>query len=233
MKRAALFSGLFSGLLLLAACVTLPVPGKPALTEKYWALGSDWDTAMQREEADFLSAPQARARRAAGSLELQLNSGVWHLVPEDRRCASPAGDVLRDCVRKYALQRLPQMGYWLLALRLYQGEAYALVSEETGEETVLIGLPQIGPDGRHVVAVNSSGRGDTQNGIEVWQRDAAGLHLVFFHAGGEGIDFRFIDWISADLARLARRDCNAARTQCQPPREVALARRDGRWRVLP
>jgi len=217
--------------LLLAGCLTVPVADKAPLTERHWAGGASWDAAMVREEQDFLKLPQARARRGAAGLELQLRSGAWHAVPENHRCAGDGGDVLRDCVRKYALQRDTVLQHWLLAVRLYRGEAFALVDEADGSETLLIGLPHRSPDGQAVVAVNAAATGDTVNGIEVWQRDSQGLHLVFFHPAGDTERYRFVDWVTGSLARLTVQAC-PDRAACQPPREAVLARRGAGWQLI-
>jgi|GEM_PF-4861089 len=227
-------------LLLLGNCQAMPEPSEARLDPALWQTAPDWETAMQRQEAAFLKKPESRARRDAAGLELLVRNGRPLRVAEDRACAAPPRDVHRDCVRKYAIYRFEGRGYWLLATKLVAGEAYALVDEQSGAETLLIGLPRFSPDGRHIAAVNKSTAGDTVNGIEVWRRDKDGLVLVFFHEekdGGTGYDF--VDWFGADTARLTYRGCiDKPDISCERPREAVLTARsaDGRgekWRLVP
>lgn len=223
--------------LLLAGC-GLPAADELRLTQRHWRQATDWDTAMAREEADFLARPEARASRDAGGLHLRLRDGRTMTAAEDRACtggAAQARDVLRDCVRKYAVARFADRGYWLLAVRLREGEAFALVSEASGQETLLIGPPYFSPDGRYFAAVNKSLHGDTVNGVEVWRLEPAGPELVFFHEEKGGAGYDFADWFSADTARLTYRGCIGAKPDapCERPREAVLTGRSGKWQLVP
>lgn len=222
-------------LLLLGSRQALPEPSEARLDPALWQAAPDWETAMQRQETAFLKKPEARARRDGAGLELLLRDGRPLRVAEDRACAAPPRDVQRDCVRKYAIYRFERRGYWLLAAKLMAGEAYILMDEQSGAETLLIGLPRFSPDGRHVAAVNKSIAGDTVNGIEVWRRDKDGLVLVFFHEekdGGTGYDF--VDWFGADTARLTYRGCiDKPDISCERPREAVLTGRGEKWRLVP
>jgi len=221
--------------LLLASCA--PPADELRLTQRHWRQAPDWDAGMGREEADFLRRPEARASRDAGGLHLLLRDGKSVTVAEDRACIGGAAqkhDVLRDCVRKYAIARFAERGYWLLAVRLREGEAYALVSEASGQETLLIGPPYFSPDGRHFAAVNKSLQGDTVNGIEVWRLEPAGPELVFFHEEKGDAGYDFADWFSADTARLTYRGCiGKPDALCERPREAVLTGRNGKWRLVP
>lgn len=220
--------------LFLGACETLPAPSEARLDPALWEQAKDWESAAQAQEARFLKTPDARARRDASGLTLLLSNGRALRVVEDRACAQPARDVHRDCVRKYALYRFATRGYWLLGLKLAEGEAYALVDEQSGTETLLVGLPRFSPDGRHVAAVNKSAAGDTVNGIEVWRRDRDGLVLVFFHEEKGGAGYDFADWFDPATARLTWRGCVAKpEAACERPREAVLTGRGDKWRLVP
>ncbi|MBX3454533.1 hypothetical protein [Ferrovibrio sp.] len=225
--------------LLLFGCVGANTGDEARLNQRHWRGAAGWDAAMAREEADFLRRPEARASRDAGGLQLLLADGRRVTVAEDRSCRAGSGipsaaDILRDCVRKHAIARFAERGYWLLAVRLREGEAYALVSERDGRETMLIGPPYFSPDGRHLAAVNKSLQGDTVNGIEVWRLDASGPELVFFHEEKDDAGYDFTDWFSADTARLSYRGCiGKPDVACERPREAVLTGRGGKWRLVP
>lgn len=229
----------FSLLLFLTACQALPPPSEAPLDQFLWQSAPDWESAAKAQEARFLASPEAKARRDTTGLTLLLANGRALRVAEDRACTQPPRDVQRDCVRKYALYRFNTRGYWLLGLKLAEGEAYALVDERSGAETLLVGLPRFSPDGRHVAAVNKSAAGDTVNGIEVWRQERDGLVLVFFHEEKGGAGYDFTDWFDADTARLTWRGCVAKpEAACERPREAVLTARsaDGRgdkWRLVP
>ena len=225
---------------LLAGCAPLS-HDEARLTQRHWRDAADWDSAMAREEADFLRQPEARARRDAAGLHLRLANDGWVTLAEDRDCRrqDAARDVLRDCLRKHAIGRFAGRGYWLLAVTLQEGQAYALVNERDGRETLLIGPPYFSPDGRHLAAVNSSLRGDTVNGVEVWRLEADAPVLVFFHEEKGGSGYDFTEWTSPDTARLTYRGCiDQFDLACQTsrergPREAVLTGRGGKWRLAP
>lgn len=211
-----------------------PEPSEAPLNLAHWHAASDWEDAMARQEAQFLKAPEARAQRGAdGALRLTLADGRAVTIAEDRACQGARQDVLRDCVRKYAIYRFAGRGYWLLAVKLKEGEAYSLVDAKAGIETLLIGQPRFSPGGQFVAAVNRSQRGDTVNGLEVWRRDAEGLTLVYFHEEAGQAGYEFVDWFSDDTARLVYRGCADPAAPCDLPREAVLTGRGGKWRVAP
>lgn len=220
----------------LGACdMTLrPEPSEAPLNLAHWRAASDWEGAMARQEAELLRDPQARAQRGAdGALQLILANDRAVTVPEDRACQDKHQDVLRDCVRKYLIYRFAGRGYWLLAVKLKEGEAYSLVDSKAGSETLLIGQPRFSPGGQFVAAVNRSQHGDTVNGLEVWRRDAEGLTLVYFHEEAGQAGYEFVDWFSDDTARLVYRGCADPAAACDLPREAVLTGRGGKWRVTP
>jgi len=225
-------------------------PGEEArLGEGFFAGAADWQAAMQRREAALLSRPESRARRQSEGLALRLDDGSWRQIPEDRACPNPqtggTGDLLKDCVAKYLIEYFPGASnpaegavpaYWLLALRLKEGEAYALVDAARGNETAILGLPYFAPGqaggARHLLALNRGLVGDTQNGIEIWRLGATGPELAFYSAVAGEAEFSFIDWLGAGRARLSYRACRDPARACSSPNEAQLALTGGKWRLL-
>lgn len=192
-----------------------------------WRSDSDWDRAMAASEAALAADPaNGVVRRSNGRLELVLRDGRPVMVAEDRACASPPHDIWHDCLRKYAIWRFPQRGFWLLAVRLYAGEAYALVDMRTGRETRMIGPPHFAPDGRHLIAVNAAPQGgDTVSGIEVWSLEGPAPELVFYRSAHLEEGFRFVDWAGDRIARLTVQGHERA------PREATLFYANNRWQL--
>lgn len=222
-----------------------PPGGEARLGEAFFAGAPDWQAAMQRREAALLARPESRARRQSDGLALRLDDGSWRRIAEDRACPNPqaggTGDVLKDCVAKYLIEFFPASAgaapaYWLLALRLKEGEAYALVDAAKGGETAILGLPYFAPGqaggARHLLALNKGLVGDTQNGIEIWRLGATGPELAFYQPAGGTAEFSFIDWLGADRARLSYRACRDEAQPCASLREAQLVFAQGRWRLM-
>jgi len=225
-RRGAILAGLLAAGLL-AGCLARSDPGEAHFDTAQWRGDTDWDTAMARSEATLAADPKAGVVRRNGHLELTLTDGRPVTVAEDRACATRLPrDIWHDCLRKYAIWHFPRRGFWLLAVRLYAGEAYALVDTRTGQETRLIGPPHFAPDGRHLVATNSALQGgDTVSGVEVWSLTGPQPELVFYRAAHLEEGFRFIDWAGNTTARLTVQGHERA------PREAVLSFANSRWQL--
>ncbi|WP_341703067.1 hypothetical protein [Ferrovibrio sp.] len=212
---------------LLAGCMQTGSPGEARFDAALSRDDADWDAAMARSEATLTAEAGSGVARRNGQLELMLADGRVIDVAEDRACATrPPRDIWHDCLRKYAIWRFPQQGFWLLAVRLYAGEAYALVDMRTGAETRLIGPPHFSPDGRHLVAVNAAPKGgDTVSGVEVWSLAGPVPELVFFRPAHLEQEFRFADWAGGTVARLTVQGRQRA------PQEAVLYFANRRWQL--
>lgn len=210
----------------LAGCMAHGDPEEARFDPTLWRSDSDWDRAMAQSEAALAADPASGVRRRDGRLELTLQDGRSLAIAEDRACKTPPRDLWHDCLRKYAIWRFPQRGFWLLAVRLYAGEAYALVDIRSGRETRMIGPPHFAPDGRSLIAVNAAPKGgDTVSGIEVWSLAGPAPELVFYRPAHLEEGFSFVDWAGDRIARLT------VQTRERAPREATLYFANGRWQL--
>lgn len=226
--RAAARAGVAGALLLgLAGCLQAGGTGEARFDAALARGDADWDAVMARSEMALAAEPGSGVARRNGRLELMLADGRVIDVAEDRACSiRPPRDIWHDCLRKYAIWRFPQRGFWLLAVRLYAGEAYALVDMRTGAETRLIGPPHFSPGGRFLAAVNAAPQGgDTVSGVEVWSLAGAAPELVFYRPAHLEQEFRFADWAGETVARLTVQGRQRA------PQEAVLYFANNRWQL--
>jgi hypothetical protein len=117
-----------------------------------------------------LSSAGGRASRTG--LRLTLRSRDRAVVLEDD-CSST-----ESAVRHFFESHLADIGYFLVKADLYEGRAFLLVNDKTGNKTWLKGPPVVSPDNkRFVTASMDLEAGYNPNEIQVWRLEPSGPEL--------------------------------------------------------
>ena len=134
-------------------------------------------TTYGRELAN-LSSAGGRALRIG--LRLELRSRDRAVVLEDD-CSST-----ESAVRHFFVSYLPDIGYFLVKADLYEGRAFLLVNDKTGDKTWLKGPPVVSPDNRRFVTASMDlEAGYNPNEIQVWRLEPSGPELEYSANFGE------------------------------------------------
>jgi hypothetical protein len=147
-------------------------------------------TMYGRELANLTSAG-GRALRTG--LRLTLRSRDRAVVLEDD-CSST-----ESAVRHFFESHLADIGYFLVKADLYEGRAFLLVNDKTGDKTWLKGPPVVSPDNRRFVAASMDlEAGYIPNEIQVWRLEPPGPKLEYSANFGEQWGPSDPSWKNAD-----------------------------------
>ena len=153
-------------------------------------------TLYARELAN-LSSAEGRALRTG--LRHALRSRDRLVVLEDD-CSST-----ESAVRYFFESRLADIGYFLVKADLYEGRAFLLVNDKTGDKTWLKGPPVVSPDNRRFVTASMDlEAGYNPNEIKVWRLEPSGAKLEYSANFGEKWGPSDPSWKDADTVSFTK-----------------------------
>jgi len=122
----------------------------------------------------------AEGRTLRSGLRLELRSRDRLVVLEDD-CSST-----ESAARYFFESHLVDIGYFLVKADLYEGRAFLLVDDKTGEKTWLNAPPVISPDKRRFVTTSMDlEAGYNPNEIQVWRLEPSGPKVEYSANFGE------------------------------------------------
>ncbi len=87
-----------------------------------------------------------------------------------RKCGSKDPDKQAKCKQYKLIAHAPSRGMFVLVEAFYEGADYLLVSDVSGDETIVPSFPIFSPSGEHVLVLSQDDSiGDYA--IQVWRRD--------------------------------------------------------------
>jgi hypothetical protein len=103
----------------------------------------------------------------------------------DGRTVALADDGVRHVAHRYQ-GRVEPLRASLLRVQFFEGGAYVLVGDATGDETRLIGPPLVSPDGTRFAALSLDlVAGHNPNGVQMWRVTEHGPRLEWGLDGGQ------------------------------------------------
>ena len=200
----------------LAAQGPAPEPGSAAR-----AFYAGRDDVYAAERAAMRDA-RGRVARTGGRLRLQLAGG---------RVATLADTLAEGASQhRFVYQRFDATrGLHVVGVSYYEGGAYLVYHDRTGQRRLVPGPPVVSPDGRRFLSASLDlEAGYDPNRLELWRVGAGGLRREFAADGGDAWGPDSAAWAGPDTVRFARTvlDPRTGETRGTPAR---LVRRGGRW----
>lgn len=144
-----------------------------------WVQQTDVDACVTRVERELMEASGGRARREGDRLLFTTAEG--HTIPL-------ADDTTEaDGWARYTYYGFSEpLAAHVVGVGFYAGGAFTLVDARTGNQTQILAMPLVSPDGRRfATTVLDMEAGYDPNGVQVWQVTEAGPRLEWGLAGGD------------------------------------------------
>lgn len=199
-------------------------PATPATARRWQAEceRAGFDCAA-RVEAIALRLKPGRALRSGDTLRLSTDAGELAFIDSPH--------IGTEGVQHRYLGLLDTGGYHLMWRRYAYGDRFVLVSDSTGEQTVLDALPRPSPSGRHMVVISREQPARGTNSVTVFSVEPHRLTPEYRFEPGHSVLYRFVQWDGEEAVRLEVMP--AASRPAQPPRQETLQRRHGGWQFGP
>jgi hypothetical protein len=176
-----------------------------------------------RVEAIALRLKTSRAARSADTLRLVTDAGEFSFIDSPHHGSHG--------VQHRYLGRLDRGGYHLLWRRYAYGDRFVLVSDCSGEETVLDALPCPSPSGRHMIVISRGHPASGTRSVTVFSVEPARLTPEYRFEPGHSVLYRFVQWDSEETVRLEISPPGAPASM--PSRHETLSRHHGNWQFRP
>ena len=176
-----------------------------------------------RVEAIALRLKTSRAVRSANTLRLLTDAGEFSFTDAPHHGSHG--------VQHRYLGRLDRGGYHLMWRRYAYGDRFVLVSDSSGEETLLDALPCPSPSGRHMIVISRGHPASGTRSVTVFSVEPARLTPEYRFEPGHSVLYRFVQWDSEEAVRLEISPPGAPASM--PTRHETLSRHHGNWQFRP
>jgi len=147
-------------------------------------------------EADKLKRYPEIVKRSGDSLILKLANGDSLILVNFRRNGE---GIQYNSFREF----YPELGYYLICRRFYEGWDFILIDTETGNSTQLYAHPLFSPDfGRFVTAVADLVAGYRPNGVWIYKIAESDIILEWSFDSGSNVGFDDAVWLDTTIIAL-------------------------------
>lgn len=159
-------------------------------------------SALQEMESKAITAAESDADREGNRLMLHLRSGATKTYEDRSECKQEKQEANCQTYRLIAYAR--SRGFYVVVKGYYEGADYILISDLTGDETVLRGFPYFSPSGNYVLVLLMN---DQEVGFEmqIFRREKNKFVLDWRgapHTNGMYTTYKLLGWQSENVIEL-------------------------------
>jgi hypothetical protein len=151
-------------------------------------------------EQKALKADDASAVRRGDRLILHLGSGATKAYVDRPECGSKDPVQESKCQKYRLIAHARSRGLFVLVKAYYEGAAYLLVNDASGEEAKVPSFPIFSPSGQHVLVIlDNDAVGEYA--IQVWRREGSRFVLDWKRDDGYA-KYKLVRWASENTIEL-------------------------------
>ena len=183
-------------------------------------------------EANVIALSGKRAKRAGTNLALTLAGGKSVTFVTRPTCVPNAKTAEEDCIFFHLMAAWPSRHFYLVHKGYWEGGELLLINDRDGQETILEGLPQFGPDKDRFLVLSAQGM-DSSAAIRIYKFTDRGPVLEWDTDG-----FPIFEYAVPTMRQWTDTGISIEFRTYRSPKDydvtghASLVREDGTWRLL-
>jgi hypothetical protein len=153
------------------------------------------------EDAACRSRLKGLFTRSGDRLTLKLGDGKSKVYVGDRD-ACDEGDGTDKCVIYFLLRFYPQVPSFLIAKSYYECGEYHFISQRTGSTVVLSAIPELSPNAKYLISIDTSDACDRKYDIAIWSTQTDPPTLEFRYQAKQYENWEIKGWDSDSRIKL-------------------------------